>query len=547
MFKRSLLGVVPGIMLSLMGYATPADSVMAVLDKTVAEKAKFAAWKEQQIAALRSSAIRLTPYDYNKAMYDAFRKFRLDSALFYVRTNFETVQHSGNKEQLQEAALQLASIYSFVGRYLEAEDLLNSVNVHQLPAGLVPVYYEARLRFFEHYSTSSKGHAGGYRSRAATYRDSLIAVIDTASSSCKLLLAERDIELGHPQIAEQNLLRLLPLLAEEHSEYAMAAYLLAKIYGKQKNQELEKLYYARSAIADLRNAVKDQASILNLALICYANGDIDRAYLYTRSVIEDALFSKLQFRTIQLSEFFSIINAAYQEREAARKSQLQVALWAISLLSCFLILAVVYVYKQMKKLSRMREELYEGSRKLTALNTEIVHANEQLRERNAQLSEANHVKEEYIAHFFDLCSSYINKLENYRKTLQQKATSRKMDELLDLLRSTSLVDDELDELYRNFDSIFLHLYPGFVQDFNRLLLPEEQVVLRSGELLNTELRIFALIRLGISDSVKIAAFLRYSLSTIYNYRTRTRNKAAVSRDEFESSIMKIGMQFTANT
>ena len=546
MLKRSLPGVILGIMLSLVGYVTPADSVMAVLDKTVAEKAKFVTWKEQQIAALRSSAVRLTPYHYNKAMYEAFRKFRLDSALFYVRTNLETAQISGNNEQIQEASLQLASIYSFVGRYLEAEELLNSVNVRQLPASLVPVYYEARLRFFEHYGANSQGHTGGYRSRATAYRDSLIAVIDSASASCKILLAERDLEREQPQIAEQNLLRLLPLVPEDHSEYAMVAYLLARIYGKQKNQELEKLYYARSAIADLRNAVKDQASILNLALICYGNGDIDRAYLYTRSVIEDAIFSKLQFRTIQLSEFFSIINAAYQEREATRKNQLQVALWAISLLSCFLILAIVYVYKQMKKLSRIREELYEGSRKLKELNTEIVLANEQLRERNAQLSEANHVKEEYIAHFFDLCSSYINKLENYRKTLQQKATSRKMDELLDLLRSTSLVDDELDELYRNFDSIFLNLYPRFVQDFNRLLLPEEQVVLRSGELLNTELRIFALIRLGISDSVKIAAFLRYSLSTIYNYRTRARNKAAVSRDEFERSIMKIGMQPITN-
>lgn len=541
MLKRTLLYAILGILLSAIGYASPADSIMAVLDKTVAEKAKYASWKEQQIAALRASAIRLSTYDYNKAMYEAFRKFRLDSALFYVRKNLDAAQLAANKEQEQEASLQLASIYSFIGRYLEANQLLTAINAADLSVELLPVYYEARLRFFEHYGTNSRGHAGGYRRGAATYRDSLLSVIDSTSLLYKVFWAEREIELEHFQQAEQLLLRLLPQVPEDRTEYAMVTYLLARIYGKQNDQEREKQYYARSAIADLRNAVKDQASIGNLALICYSNGDIDRAYLYTRSVIEDALFSKLQFRTIQLSEFFTIINTAYQDREAHRKNQLQIALWAISMLSCFLILAVIYVYKQMKKLSRMREELYEGSRKLTALNTEIIQTNDQLRERNAQLSEANHVKEEYIAHFFDLCSSYINKLENYRKTIHQKATAKKMDELLDLVRSTSLVDDELNELYRNFDSIFLNLYPGFVQDFNNLLLPEEQVVLRTGELLNTELRIFALIRLGISDSVKIAAFLRYSLSTIYNYRTRARNKAAVSRDEFENRIMKIGM------
>ena len=194
----------------------------------------------------------------------------------------------------------------------------------------------------------------------------------------------------------------------------------------------------------------------------------------------------------------------------------------------------------MKRVSKIRKELYHANMKLIDLNENLTDANQQLNKVNQQLSEANHIKEEYIAHFFDLCSTYINKLEDYRKALNKKAANKQMDELFKMLKSTTLVDSELDELYKKFDNIFLSLYPNFVQEFNSLLIHEEQVLPKQGELLNTELRIFALIRLGIIDSVKIAGFLRYSLSTIYNYRTKARNKAAVSRDEFEEMVMNIG-------
>ena len=156
------------------------------------------------------------------------------------------------------------------------------------------------------------------------------------------------------------------------------------------------------------------------------------------------------------------------------------------------------------------------------------------------MEEANHVKEEYIARFFDQCSEYIEKLENYRKSLNAKAKNNQLDDLFKMIKSTTLVETELEELYQNFDSIFLNIYPSFIQEFNALLLPEEQIVPKAGELLNTELRIFALIRLGITDSIKIANFLRYSLRTVYNYRTKVRNKAAGSREEFEEIVKKIG-------
>ncbi len=212
----------------------------------------------------------------------------------------------------------------------------------------------------------------------------------------------------------------------------------------------------------------------------------------------------------------------------------------ISILTVFLILLVAYVYKQMKKLSRIKEVLSETNKKLLGLNEEINGTNDLLNQRNGQLWESNQIKEQYIAQFLDLCSTYIDKMEDHRKTLYKLGINRNYEELIKKLRSTTVVDKELDELYAHFDNTFLSLYPTFVSDFNSLLADDEQITLKAEDLLNKELRIYALLRLGITDSTKIAAFLRCSMSTIYNYRTKMRNKAAANREEFEDTVMKIG-------
>ena len=165
--------------------------------------------------------------------------------------------------------------------------------------------------------------------------------------------------------------------------------------------------------------------------------------------------------------------------------------------------------------------------------------NSQLNDTNNQLYEINGIKEYYIAEFFDVCFSYIHKMEKYQNMLYKIAINKYYDELIKKLKSSALIDEELSALYARFDKVFLGLYPTFVSDFNALLKDEEKIILKPDALLNRELRIYALLRWGITDSGKIANFLRCSTSTVYNYRTKMRNKAAVDRDEFEKEIMKI--------
>ena len=224
----------------------------------------------------------------------------------------------------------------------------------------------------------------------------------------------------------------------------------------------------------------------------------------------------------------------------AQEKKLRISLLAISFLSLFLIAISIYVLSQKNRISKIKAQLANANENLKQLIKDLNSINKDLNTRNEDLKDANLIKEEYIAHFFDLCSEYIDKMEEYRKHLNSLAKNKKFVQLYQELDSNSNIEDELDKLHERFDQIFLSLYPNFIENFNDLLKPEEKIKLKSGEILNTELRIFALIRLGITDSIKIAGFLRYSLSTIYNYRTKTRNKAAVPRDEFEDYVAKIG-------
>jgi hypothetical protein len=194
----------------------------------------------------------------------------------------------------------------------------------------------------------------------------------------------------------------------------------------------------------------------------------------------------------------------------------------------------------MRKLSAARKELSTANEQLNNLNHELSLTNDQLNSTNATLVEANLIKEEYIGRYMDQCSLYIDKLDGSRRLLNKTAAAGKIQDLLTAIKSKQFIDDELEFFYTNFDSTFLQLFPTFVEEFNSLLVDNDDTQLKQGELLNTELRIFALIRLGIKDSVKISHFLRYSLSTIYNYRTKLRNKALGPRNEFEEKVMQIG-------
>lgn len=544
----------PVILLLLISFVSQAhntsDTIYSTLYKLIEKKGIYVQQKKDKISRVKS--MLAVPdisdsqrYDINHQLYDEYKTFISDSAIFYTEQNLKIARKRNDITRINESKLDLISLYIFSSMYIESKDSLKSIDKKTLPDWLLVKYYDCYKLLYSNYSQNNP-YTRSYKATSDLYRDSLLNILDKKSNHYKIVYAEKLYDQQKLNESKQMLQTMLNQTKTDTHEKAVLAYALANIYMKEGNTDLQKRYYAISAICDIKNAIKENASMQALATVLYETGDIERAYDCIRSSMEDAMFSNARFRAYEASQIFPIIDLAYKEKINGKNSELRSYLILACILSFFLVLAIVYTYRQMKRVARIRKELYRTNVKLNELNDELQGTNSQLHivnkelsEANTNLSEANQIKEAYIGHFLDLCSTYINKLEKYQNTLNKKAVEKKLDELYKMLKSSDMINNELKELYENFDNIFLHLYPNFVEEFNSLLLDEEKFVLKPNELLNVELRIFALIRLGITDSSKIASFLHYSANTIYSYRTRVRNKAAVPRDDFENKVMKI--------
>lgn len=529
------------------------DRRLKELDRIVENPAVYEHEKEGRIAAVKQRYAEVTsPEELYETLSELVHEYKIyiaDSALHYAREQLAIAQKNGDPERVDRARLEIAEIMTITGMYAEALVLLDSAGGNELPAGVKGYYYHLYNTLY----TAMRDYAvdrqdrGHYECMANRYRDSLLQMYPVTSDTHILVEGEQLISRGKYQEALDVLLPYYATLEPDSREMGYTAYSVADAYRYLGDREKERDYLTVSALADLKSGVKEYISLRRLAALLYEEGDVRRAYDYMKRAMEDAVFCNARLRTIEISQVLPIIDKAYRLQTERQKRQIVISLLVISVLAVFLVVLVFYLRKQMKRLEIARREVGEANKQLKVLNEELQdvnvrlsESNTQLQETNKDLAEVNYIKEAYIGRFLDLCSTYIGKLDSYRRSLNKKAMNGQTEELFRELKSTELVENELEEFYTNFDTAFLHLFPDFVREFNALLIKGEEIALKPGELLNTELRIFALIRLGITDSNKIARFLRYSLKTIYNYRTKMRNKARGLRDDFEKEVMRIG-------
>jgi hypothetical protein len=538
--------------------------VFNALFQAIKQKEIYQDEKEKRISDIKKVLLLpdITPrqrYEVYNRLQREYSAYRVDSAVHYLELNLKIAEALHNTEYYYDTKLNLSFSYWIRGQFFEALNMLESLDrsrFAELPPWLLINYYESYKRIYLYYSSSETDKHNPYYRKSALYRDSLLAVVPRNTQSYRILQAEKYADQGRSSEAikvlkeamEQPLAddstvyftgRVLSQLQSEGHEKAIIANILAKIYKDDGNVEMQKYYCALSAIYDIKSAVKENASMMALALLFYEEGDIDKAYVCSRSSMDDALFCNARFRAFELSKIFPIIDAAYQEKADKQKNELQIYLALVSILSIFLLGAIIYVYRQMKRIALIRKELYRTNVKLNQLNDDLKNSNEELSSVNARLLDTNKVKEAYLGKFIDLCSTYIEKLDNYRRNLNRIANRGKTDELLQTLKSSDFINDELSDFYTNFDETFLRIYPTFIKDFNALFPEEERQSPKQNEVLNTELRIYALIRLGISDSSKIAVFLRCSITTVYTYRSKLKRKSLYP-DNLEEKIMQIG-------
>ncbi len=526
-------------------------SILRQLDEAIELSPETVAQYEQQTEGVyRQYQNARTPeekYGLAFQLYEQYKAFMNDSALHYLSEAERWAEEQGNDVLVGNCRALMAFQCSTVGYYNEALAFLHRINKKQLDSTGLQNYYQSQMHVYGElgYYSNVPSLKEEYFRQQNLYRDSLFSLIDHQDPTYMMYrvyqLQEQKRMDEARQLSDQWVKRVSP----DSRDYAIACYYRSL---SSNNDDDRKYWLAQSALSDVRHAVMDQASLLALADLLNTDGDLDRSYQYIRFTWDCNNRFNTRMRSWQITPILNVIEKNYQKAVAHNTRVLWVSVVVVSILALLLLGVLLFLHSRNRQLATARNDLKTSNKELAAANRrlatqtdELSTLNAQLSTLNSQLSESNSVKEEYIGRFMSLCSQYIDKLDDYRKMVNKKMKNKELDELYRISKSTELKDKELEELLHNFDSVFLHLFPHFVDDFNALLQPEMRITPKEENRLVTEIRIFALIRLGIEDSSKIAEFLHYSVNTIYNYRARIKNGALDNRESFERRVKLLGM------
>lgn len=529
--RLCLLAVAVSAWFAVQAVGQDTASLLDTLDITLREGHKYIDARRAKIAGLKAELARAATdaerYRLTGRLREEYRSFDIDSALYFANEKMAAARRIGNASYISDARMNLAEMSGVYGMYKEALDYIDSVDKGVLDVYQMEYYYHVYRNIYGLMADNCSNAVIKKRYLALTdsYRDSILLVNSPGSFNYVIVKADKDNVHGRYDEAIKILKGAYSKFDNIHGK-ALLDYSLAMAYAGKGDTANEKRHLILSAINDIRSGIREYTSLRLLAVMLYKEGDVDRAYAYMTRCMDDAAACNSLWRIYEVQKAFPIINKVYHHKLDRQRMVIFCSLVFIILLTLFLAVAILVIKKQMRKVSAARRQAQE--------------ANVRLKELNRELSESSHIKEEYIAHYIDQCSLYIDKMDKYRKHLQKVAQKGGAKELFEEIRSKSFIDNELKDFYAQFDDSFLNLFPNFVDDFNNLLVPEQRIRLKPSEKLNTELRIFALIRLGISSSTKIANFLRYSVTTIYNYRVRLRNAAAGDREKFDDAVMMIG-------
>lgn len=523
-----------------------ADSLMKQLDEVIAHRDVYLRQKESRLTELHNQLSvehdERSQFDILNHLYDEYHPFNTDSAYNISLRQEAIARRVGDSNMLLNARMHRANILGATGMYHESLNLMDSIPLEQLPDYLRPYYFHIKRTIYglmADYATFG-AEKSRYLRLTNAYRDSIIK--SNAPGSLANVITKADVfnVKERPDEAIKLMQAYMRDNALSEHDRAICAWTLAEAYAKAGDKMHEKESLIISAISDLKSSVREYISLRQLALLLYEEGDLDRAYRFLTIAVEDAVKCNARQRIIELNDTYPKLNGIYVETVQKQKDTLEKYIIIIAVLALLLVVMLFYMRKQIIRIKHNHKELATAYEKQNKLTEELRTSNRKLTEANYAIAENSELKEVYIGKYMDQCLVYIEKLDAYRKSLNSLMKAGKTDELKQLLKSSSLIDDELKAFYHQFDKTFLSLFPSFVEDFNKLLLPEEAIVPKKEGTLNTELRIYALIRLGITDSEKIAKFLHYSLTTIYNYRTKVRNKAKGDRNSLEAEIVNIG-------
>jgi hypothetical protein len=545
------------------------EELLQELDATLAKSEDIEQQKVVKINSLRNdyrqAADREQRYWIARNLYNEYYSFDSDSAMYYADVAYRIARETAHVSWMDEMLLNKAYLSAATGLLTQADGIMANIDPELLDPSLEARYYETLL-----FITTHRDQYYGLNStetpideKASAKLDSICRTLAPSDPRYGWFIGWRDLKSSNNAADIIPELRKRVDVCEFNSRNdAMDAWLLSKLYGKISDNDAALRYLIISAIADVRASNKEIASLEEVANILYDEHhssntiayNLKRANDYISYCIQCANQYKSRVRVGRLAELQHKITRAYQTEIEHQEQLASNYLKLLGAILLGLIAAMIFIIVQMKRLRQSRAMLNDANlalndkvEQLEILQVQLQEANANLsglysnaREGALELSQTNLAKEKYIADIFAICSNYISKLDDFRKNIYRLLIAGKYEELREITKSPELSQAEIKELHRTFDKIFLGIYPDFVRDFNSLLRPEEQIELKKDDLLNTELRIYALVRLGLTDSTAIARFLHCSVQTVYNTRQRTRAKAEESSVKFPERVRSLG-------
>lgn len=511
------------------------DSLLNILDIEIDNYQVYEKKKERTIINLRNRKFEKnfdSEYKHYFDLYNEYNRFCYDSACYYIKKSLEVCTRHNKKEEKIETLTELAHYYAQTGNVVEAYQLLDSLKNIDLGEYKV-LYYISNEKLYDILSETTSGNT----------REKYIAIRNLYTDSINKeypVSKDKYWEIKINDLYQQNKTEECYILWNKNNsytrQYALIGWFIGCCYMKSKEIDKANECYILASIADIRSSTRDHGALPILSQYLLSKGDIVRAYKYIIFSCNQTLKHNGKLRIQSVLPLLTSIGDKYNDLIKRNKQKLIIGISFISILSILLFISFIYIYSLYRNNKKKKKELqiiYENNIKLTE---SIKAINKQLKITNKELKISNTIREKYVLHFIQQSSDTITKIELYNNQMKKIALNSKAKDVLSFIIESNFAKKQLDELYKGFDKAFLHIYPNFVDNFNNMLLDDHKIQLKKNERLTTDLRIFALEKLGIKDNNEIAIFLRCSVNTIYNYRTKIKSSLKVDKKVFDNFI-----------
>ncbi len=521
------------------------QELLEELDRTIEDAPSYVAAKELRIKTIENTlhsrgVLPERQYLIWGELFDEYRTYNYRKAVEALDEQKRLALQLRDKVRLNDVYLNEAMLNTAAGEFLEVQNNFSLMDTTLFGREQEIAYCNVQQRFWFDYGEYQKGADRNTLRKVAYYRDRLLSLADPSSSLSRYVTVRKCIDEKNYAQADFINRHSLSVMDSASHDYANLAYFQARICEQLNRREEMENWFIRSAMADIKTATKDNASLFSLAEALFKDGDYERAFRYSSLSLQDAVAFDAKLRQWQISSILPAVQKSYTDLRQIHQRKVRIMLILTSVLSLLLLLGLIALLRLYRRQIQYGRKIVEMNDEIKQSSEALAGVNEKLKQMNLELTEANAAKEEYIGLFLGMCSSYIDKMKAYQSRIRKMALSGSLDSLIADTSSPDNVEREIREFYDMFDRAFLKLYPKFVEQFNALLREDARIELKKGKLLNTELRIFALIRLGITQSSDIASMLRYSVNTIYNYRAQIKNSALGDREDFEEQIKHIG-------